>query len=172
MNSPQQLPPWEHLEELVETAGPEQVEAYLESLPAAETARAVTRLSEEDQSQLLSSLQPGEAADVIHKIPGVQAVEMLDELPPATAARIIEELPSDERADILGDLPEPRAEEILSALSPDVSDELRALVQYPDDVAGMVLVAHKEGNPRAAVLRAFARGERPAGGAIADTLCE
>ena len=131
---------WQELERLLQAGNVPAMEAYLESLPAGETVWAVSRLSDEDQSQLLSLLDPEDAAELIQQLPDAQAVELLEELAPGAAADIIEELPSDQQADILGDLDVQHAEAILTEMEPDAAHEARNLSRYDDDVAGGLMV--------------------------------
>ena len=132
--------PWEELEHLVETGEAEQVEAFLEQLPAGETALAVSRMTGEGQTHLLTALPPDEAAQLIQQMPEIKAVGLIEELPPETAAAIVDELPSDQKADLVGDLPKDCAEAILSEMDPAVADEVRSLSCYACDVAGGLMV--------------------------------
>jgi len=127
---------WEDLEQLVEESDAAGAQAFLEQLPAGETARAVLRLDEEDQEQLLAALSPDAAASVVDELPDAQAAEMLERLEPEAAAAILRELPSDERADLLTALDERGAEQILAELDPKEAREARRLSAYAPDVAG------------------------------------
>mgnify|MGYP002623622524 CR=1 FL=1 len=132
--------PWEELERLVETATSPEVAAYLNSLSAGEVARALSRLSETDQTQLLETLPPERAAHLLEEVPHVQATDMLGNVSPEVAAAIVQELRSDERADLLGDLPEDGAAAILDNLPTAEADSIRELVKYDDDEAGGIMV--------------------------------
>lgn len=132
--------PWEELELLVEESDTEHIESFLESLLASETARAVTRLSEDDQDRLLTAISPESAAEVVEQIPEVHAVDLMERLEPETAAAIVHELPSDMQADLLGEMAPESAEAIFEAMAPEEAEEIRALAQYDDDVAGGLMV--------------------------------
>ena len=134
------LLPWEELESLVETADPEELELFLDTLPANETARAVTRLSDEDQDRLLSSISPESAADVVEQIPEAHAVDAIERLEPEAAAAIVHELPSDVQADLLGEMEPAHAEAIYEALPREEAEEIRTLAEYEDNVAGGMMV--------------------------------
>jgi magnesium transporter len=131
--------PWEELKQLVEQHDVQRVEEFLDSLPAGETARAIARLPEENQTQLLASLAPETAADLIEEIPEAQAVELLESLPAEAAAAIVHEIPSNQQADLMGTLSPGEADAILAEMEPAVADRLRALVDYEDDVAGGIM---------------------------------
>jgi magnesium transporter len=110
MEAPDSQRPWEELELLVEESDTEQIESFLDTLLAGETARAVTRLSEDAQDWLLSAISPESAADVVEQIPEVHAVDLIERLEPEAAAAIVHELPSDVQADLLGEMEPERAE--------------------------------------------------------------
>ncbi len=132
--------PWEELEYLVEESDSEHLESFLDTLPASETARAVTRLSEDDQDRLLTAISAESAADVVEQIPEVHAVDLIERLEPETAAAIVHELPSDVQADLLGEMEPENAEAIFEVMAPDEAEEIRTLAQYDDDVAGGIMV--------------------------------
>ena len=110
--------------------------AYLATLPSGETARALSRLNDEDRSRLLAGLAPDAAAELLHQLPEFHAVELLGDLPTKTAADIIDSLPSDEQADLFADLDRDVAAAILTEMEPEAAEDLRSLASYPDDVAG------------------------------------
>lgn len=140
MEAPDSQRPWEELELLVEESDTEQIESFLDTLLADETARAVTRLSEDAQDWLLSAISPESAADVVEQIPEVHAVDLIERLEPEAAAAIVHELPSDVQADLLGEMEPERAEAIYEVMAPAEAEEIRTLAQYEDDVAGGLMV--------------------------------
>ncbi|ETX01381.1 MAG: magnesium transporter [Candidatus Entotheonella factor] len=140
--------PWEELEVLVEESDIEQIESFLETLPASETARAVTRLSDDDQDRLLNTISPESAAEVVEQIPEVHAVDLMERLEPEAAAAIVHELPSDMQADLLGEMQPEHAEAIFEVMPPEEAEEIRTLTQYDDDVAGGIMVTEFLTYPR------------------------
>jgi magnesium transporter len=147
--------PWEELEQLVEESDTAHLESFLEVLPASETARAVTRLSEDDQDRLLTTISPESAAEVVEQIPEVHAVDLIERLEPGTAAAIVHELPSDVQADLLGEMEPENAEAIFDAMAPEEAAELRTLAQYEDDVAGGLMVTEYLAYPRTTTVAAL-----------------
>jgi magnesium transporter len=133
-------PPWEQLAALVGAGDAHAVRAFLESLDAIDTLRAVSRLDEEARARLFTLVDPEESADLIEQIPEVQAVEALESLPPAAAARILEELTSDHQADLIGELEHEDAEAILAAMDPEEAEEVRDLAAYPETSAGGLMI--------------------------------
>lgn len=132
--------PWEQLEELMETPDAEQLEAFLDALPSSEMARTLSRLSEADQNQVFTLLSPEEAADLVEELPEAQAADVLERLTPEVAGAIFQELPSDEQADLFNELGEEEAAAILAAMDPQEAKDLQELSQYPEDVAGGLMI--------------------------------
>jgi magnesium transporter len=128
--------PWVELERLIEQGDPSRLEAFLGDLSPTEVARSVSRLEEEHRSLLLRTLEPDQAASVVEQLPEIQAAESIARLDPHVAAAILHELPGDDRADLLGDMREPAAEAILRQMGRHEATAIRALRQYPDDIAG------------------------------------
>src|SRR5690606_34211608 len=119
---------------------PDRLEAFFKSLPAGESARAISRLEDEDQTQLMQLLSPETAAELIEEVPDVQAAELIERLPPDDAAAIFNELESDHQADLLGDLSRGDAEAILAAMDPEEASQARQLVGYDPDTAGGLMI--------------------------------
>jgi magnesium transporter len=140
MNDAEPLEPWDELSKLLEVGSPTALEQYLEKLPSCDVALAVSRLSSDEQNQLLATLSPGETADLVEQLSSAQAVNLLEQLKPADAAAVLLELPSDERADLLGELAEPQTEAILSELPETDAADARELSRFADDVAGGLMV--------------------------------
>lgn len=128
------------LEEKIGTATADQLLAFVEGLPRTHAARAISRLSEEEQTQLLTRLPPEAAAEVLDELPDVQAAEMLENLPAAEAAAIVAELPSDEQVDLVHDLSAATAEAVLSELPTEEATQIRELSKYQPDVAGGLMI--------------------------------
>jgi magnesium transporter len=133
-------PPWEALRELIEVGSVDPLIAFIDGLPPADRGLVVSRLGEEQRRALLVLIDPDRAADLLAPLPYSQTIESLELLPAEQAARIIEELPSAEQADVLTELDDVRAEAILSEMEPKEADELRALCNYADDVAGGLMI--------------------------------
>jgi magnesium transporter len=140
MSTTESQRPWEELKSLIDQGSAEVVEHFLDELPAGEAARAVARLAEDDQTQLLTTLPPADAADLIEEIPDAEAAELVEHLPAGAAAAIVREMPSAEQADLVGDLPLPEADAILAEMDADEAEQIRSLASYDDDVAGGMMV--------------------------------
>jgi len=138
--APEQERPWEELEQLVAAGDAMAVETYLDGLPANETARALSRLSGEDQGKIFSQLDPAEAAGLIEQLGDAQAAELITSIEPQAAAAIVDELPSDEQADLLSYITEANAEAILGQMTPEQAEEVRELASYDEREAGGLMI--------------------------------
>ncbi len=133
--------PWEELSRrLAAGGGADTVTELLEALSASESALAMSRLDGAEQQRVFELLEPTDAAHLIEQMADVQAAEMIDDLAPGVAAAIVHELNSDEQTDLLASLPAPEAEAILAQLPPEEAASVRALADYPAEVAGGLMM--------------------------------
>ena len=132
--------PWIELARLAETASSEELGTFFDNLPAGDVALTLSRLSDEQQSQVVTALAPEQAADLVEQLSDVQAVELIERLEPVAAAAILDELPSNEQADLIGDLADQNAAAILEEMDPAEAADVRKLSRYDDDVAGGLMV--------------------------------
>lgn len=123
----------------MEASEVEPLRALLRSLPPGETARALSRLGEDDQARLLELLGPERSAQMLEVLSDAQAVEIIEDLPAEQAALIVDELPGAERADLLAELPSDEAEAILEQMAPGDAAETRLLLRYSPDTAGGIM---------------------------------
>ncbi len=128
------------LPRLVEEKNAESIEKLIEMHSAAELARAVSRLDDEQRGSLIDLIGAESAADLVEQLPAVQAVQLLEEAQPDQAAAVFDELPSDLQADLLGDLDEEDAEAILRHMQPGDVLSVRQLKEYKEYEAGGLMV--------------------------------
>jgi magnesium transporter len=133
--------PWDELRRLLAAGRREDIVPFLSSLAPGETARAVSRLEEDERHALLTLLDPEEAAGLLDSLPQFEAADMIEELPARQAAAIVEELPSDQQADLLGDLEDHEAEAILQEMAPPRATTARRLLSYEPETAGGLMIA-------------------------------
>jgi magnesium transporter len=134
-------PPWKILSDLIAAGNGEAVTQFIETLSPPETARTISRLTEEEQHGLFGLLSPGDAADVIEDIPEIQAADMVEDMPSAQAAAIMEELSSDHLADVLGEMDADASRAILAKMDREEAAEARMLMTYPTDCAGGIMIS-------------------------------
>jgi magnesium transporter len=141
--APSDLPerPWENIQALIENGDAFQLFDYIDKMSPTETARAISRLSSENQGRLFQLLTPSDAAEIIEDFSDTQAADLIDDLPPEQAAAILEELDSDHLADLLGEMDEEDAEAILKQMNPDDAQEARQFMTYPADTAGGLMIS-------------------------------
>lgn len=131
---------WERIEELVERQDGAALTAYLASLSPSDLARAVSRLDEEDQTAVLTMLDPEDAADLIEELHEAVGADLIEDLPVTHAAAIMDEMDSDVRADVLSELDRTDLEAILLSMTPEEALDARALMVYPPDTAGGLMI--------------------------------
>lgn len=132
--------PWEELERIIAVSDRVRLAAFLDSTQPAETARAISRLSQADQTSLLGLLSPADAADLLEEVTEIQAADLIEDLSPDHAAAILDEMQSDQQADVLAELDEANAEAILQRMRPSEADDVRQLLTYPPDTAGGIMI--------------------------------
>ncbi|MFW2339129.1 MAG: magnesium transporter [Acidimicrobiia bacterium] len=124
----------EEVEEYLDTHH-EEWEALVEADPH-DAADILEELGEEAATDLIADLDPDDAADVLEEMQDDLAADILEELDPEDAADLLEEMPADEAADIIHRL-EPEAQRrLIEKLEPFFTDEVRLLLEYPEDTAG------------------------------------
>jgi magnesium transporter len=142
--------PWVRLRELAGAADAAGLRQLVDALGEADRIHSFARLSPEERSRVLELLDPERAADVLGELPDSHAAEAIEELPPGAAAEILEELVSDERADLLGRLASGDAEAILAESTPETADSVRALLRYPPESAGGLMITEYVAVPETA----------------------
>ncbi len=144
---------WQDLSQIVAAGDGGALRAYFEALPPGEAARAISHLGEDEQARVFTLLAPGDVAQLLEGMAEVQAADVIEELPPADAAAILQQLASDDQADLLAELDREDAAAILAAMDPEEARAVRALAQYPPDVAGGLMVTEFLAYPRGARVR-------------------
>lgn len=132
--------PWERLRALIRAGDARAIDAYLDSLSPAETARAIGRLAPDERVRLFTLLEPAEAADVLEDVPEDQAADLIDDLPRRQAAAIVDEMQSDVQADVLGRMSAGDAAEIIERMRPEEAADVRELLRHDPDTAGGIMI--------------------------------
>lgn len=132
---------WEKLSQLIAAQDSQALITFVESLTPSETARVVSRLSEEEQHNLLGMLDPRDAAELIEDIPEIRAAEIIEDMSSEQAAAILEELSSDHLVDVLGEMNEAASQAILSQMDRDDAREARKMLAYAPDCAGGLMIS-------------------------------
>ena len=132
--------PWEQLAEIVEAGNAEELDQYLESLPPGEPARALSRMTEEEQTGVLELLPDEEAAGLLEGLPDEQAAQLIEQLPVEEAASIVSQIESHGQAELLSRLDQEEAAAILDHMEPEEAENVRALAEFPRDSAGGLMI--------------------------------
>lgn len=140
MSEESTIEPVEQLRALLAEGRADQLEAFLDELTPAETARAVSFLSEENRISLIRKISADDAAELLEDLPAAQVADLIEEIHPEDAAAIVEELASDDRVDVLGDVEEDVAKAILDVMPPESAAAARVLLEYPEDCAGGLMI--------------------------------
>jgi magnesium transporter len=133
--------PWETLSELTAAGTKSAIIDFLGLLGPDESARAISRLSEEGRHQLFSRLSPEEAASLIEGFSDTQAADIVENMPLEQAAAILDELPSDQLADVLAEMQDGASESILASMEKEGAAEARMLMTYAPDCAGGLMIS-------------------------------
>ena len=133
--------PWETLSELIAAENSVGLTTFIDALSPSETARGISRLTEEEQIRLFTLLSPGDAADVIEDIPEEQAADLVEDMPSEQAAAIMEELTSDHLVDVLGEMNKDASQAILAKMDREDAREARMFLEYPPDCAGGLMIS-------------------------------
>lgn len=131
---------WEQLHEIIHAGEAQRLKAYIRSLSPRETARALSRLPQTDQTRLLLLLSYEDAAALLEELSPGQAADMVEDLRPAQAAAIVGEMSSDEQVDLLNELGTQEAGAVLQEMAPEQAERMRRLRQYPADSAGGLMI--------------------------------
>ena len=105
----------------------------------ADIADLIDELEEEDRLQLFSLLDVEKASDVILELSDSSREQIIEDLSNEKLTDIIEEMESDDKADIIAELSDDQAKAVLDAIEPEESEEVKELLQYPEDTAGGIM---------------------------------
>jgi len=132
---------WEDLRSALGTAEKLEISSLFDSLSQSEKSLAASRLNSDELEQLFSRLDPSLAASFVESVHATQAADIMEALPAKDAAAIVDEMYSDRQADILSELTSADAEAILDEMMPAEAKAARALMAYPPDSVGSLMVS-------------------------------
>lgn len=115
------------------------VTSLLETLKRSDQADVFSDLPTEQQQEILPLLTPESSADILEELEDEDVVEIANRMETDRLVEIVDEMEPDEAADLLGDIRPEQAEEVLSQI--DDADEVRSLLEHPDETAGGVMTA-------------------------------
>lgn len=109
------------------------------TLRPSDVADIIEELDRTSQNTVFASLDEEKAADILEEMEPEARANIIESLTDAKAADLLEKMPSDEVADILDALHPDKAERILREMNRETSDEVRELMEYPEDTVGSVM---------------------------------
>lgn len=111
----------------------------LTKLHPADIAEIVDDLGISDSMSILNSLDDESAADAFEEISPEKQKTILTEMEEKEAADLVDEMSPDDAADLLANISDEKKEEILELMDPEESQELRELLEYPENTAGGIM---------------------------------
>lgn len=111
----------------------------LTRLHPADIADIVDDLGISDSMNILNSLDEESAADAFEEVSPEKQKTILTEMEKKEAADLIDEMSPDDAADLLATISDEKKEEILRLMDPKESQELRELLEYPENTAGGIM---------------------------------
>ncbi len=130
---------WREIHDLVVEGDHQGVADAVAPLTPVETARLISRLSDNDRLEILTHLDPKEAADILEDLPESQASDLIETLSAGEAASIVHEMPDQQVAELLRDIPTAGADAILDELPEDEALVTRQILECAPDTAGALM---------------------------------
>jgi len=111
----------------------------LQTLHPSDIADIIEDLDKKSRTEVFSSLDEEKAADVLEELETEAQVHIVESLPVEKVADVLEKMPANEVADLLDELETDRAEMLLKEMEADSSQEVRDLLEYPDNSVGSIM---------------------------------
>jgi CBS domain-containing protein len=113
--------------------------AKLHTLHPSDLADILEDLGKKSSTHVFSALDEEKAADVLEELETHAQIHIIESLPVNKAADVLEKMPADEAADILDEIEDEKAEMLLKEMDSESSQEVRELLEYPDNSAGSLM---------------------------------
>ncbi|MGC9150439.1 MAG: magnesium transporter MgtE N-terminal domain-containing protein [Microbacter sp.] len=114
----------------------------LNTLHPSDLADIIEDLGKDSKTSVFSALDEETAADVLEELETKEQVHIIESLSIEKAADVLEKMPANEAADLMENLEDDRAAMLLEEMEPEVSDEVRELLQYPDSSVGSIMTTN------------------------------
>jgi magnesium transporter len=111
----------------------------LQTLHPSDLADIIEDLGKRASTEVFSALDEEKAADVLEELETETQVHILESLSIEKAADVLDKMPADEVADIFDYLGEEKVELLLNEMEEDASQEVRDLLDYPDNSVGGIM---------------------------------
>lgn len=113
--------------------------AKLQTLHPSDLADILEDLGKKSSTSVFSALDEEKAADVLEEMETQTQIHIIESLPVNKVADVLEKMPADEVADILDEIEDEKAEMLLKEMDSESSQEVRELLEYPDNSAGALM---------------------------------
>ncbi len=113
--------------------------AKLHMLHPSDLADILEDLGKKSSTSVFSALDEEKAADVLEELETHTQIHIIESLPVNKVADVLEKMPADEVADILDEIEDEKAEMLLKEMDSESSQEVRDLLEYPDNTAGSLM---------------------------------
>jgi len=111
----------------------------LQTLHPSDLADIIEDLDKNQGAVVFSFLDEEKAADVLEELEVKAQIKIIENLPLEKAADVLEKMPANEAADIIDELKDDKAELLLKEMQKEVSEDIRELLEYPDNVVGSLM---------------------------------
>jgi len=115
------------------------IHSKLQTLHPSDLADIIEDLGKKASADVFLSLDEERAADVLEEMEADAQVHIIESLSIEKAADVLDKMPADEVADILNALEEEKAELLLNEMEKKASEEVRELLDYPEDSVGSLM---------------------------------
>jgi magnesium transporter len=111
----------------------------LHTLHPSDLADIMEEMGRQSRASVFSALDEEKAADVLEELEPHAQIHIIESLPIGKAADVLEKMPANEAADLLDELEEDKAEMLLREMERESSEEVRELLEYPDNRVGSLM---------------------------------
>ncbi|HEX2967486.1 MAG TPA: CBS domain-containing protein [Bacteroidales bacterium] len=111
----------------------------LHTIHPSDLADILEDMGKKSGMSLFNSLDEEKAADVLEELEPPVQIHFIENLPVNKAADVLEKMPADEAADIIDELEDEKAEMLLREMDLETSQEVRELLEYPDNSVGSLM---------------------------------
>jgi magnesium transporter len=108
----------------------------LHTLHPSDLADIIEDLGRKSGMTIFTALDEEKAADVLEELEVHAQIDMIESLSVEKMADVLEKMPADEVADLLDELEDDKAELLLKEMETETSNEVRELLEYPDNSVG------------------------------------
>jgi magnesium transporter len=108
----------------------------LHTLHPSDLADIIEDLGRKSGMSVFTALDEEKAADVLEELEVHAQIDMIESLSVEKMADVLEKMPADEVADLLDELEDDKAELLLKEMETETSNEVRELLEYPDNSVG------------------------------------